>query len=128
MSLMCVCRKYGHWKYCCRKYVAVPVNHSHGFSQVTDRFSLVSRRSNKTVTTSLTELWKRIRAIRPLRVITFQRVFFLGIVTLLSAAEILSRMLKSSDFASDIENVLFAFFNGEAFDYIGFVHKLNRTF
>ena len=55
-------------------------------------------------------------------------VFSLGIVTLLSAAEILSRMLKSSDFASDIENVLFAFFNGEAFDYIGFVHKLNRTF
>ncbi len=40
----------------------------------------------------------------------------------MSVAEILSRTLKSSDFASDIENVLFAFFNGEAFDYIGFVY------
>jgi ABC-type enterochelin transport system permease subunit len=43
-----------------------------------------------------------------------------GIVALLSAAEILARQLGPDDFGS-IQNVLFAFFNGEAFDYIGYL-------
>lgn len=42
-----------------------------------------------------------------------------GIVTLLTIASILSKSLDASKFKNGIENVLFAFFNGEAFDYIG---------
>ena len=40
-------------------------------------------------------------------------------MTLLATAALLAEKMSADDF-KDIQNVLFAFFNGEAFDYIGY--------